>query len=69
MSLLKYAVYRLFTMLVTLWVVSILIFFIINLPPGDYQLHLGMYTWPEVVRVPLAGVQETTVMVTEFQLP
>ena len=36
MSLLKYAVYRLFTMLVTLWVVSILIFFIINLPPGDY---------------------------------
>ena len=36
MSLLKYAIYRLFTMLVTLWVVSILIFFIINLPPGDY---------------------------------
>jgi len=36
MSLLKYAVYRFFTMLVTLWVVSILIFFIINLPPGDY---------------------------------
>ena len=36
MSLLKYAVYRFFTMLVTLWVVSILVFFIINLPPGDY---------------------------------
>ncbi|MFY9210693.1 MAG: ABC transporter permease [Aestuariivita sp.] len=36
MSLLKYAGYRLMTMLVTLWVVSILIFFIINLPPGDY---------------------------------
>ncbi|MCE8008366.1 ABC transporter permease [Aestuariivita sp.] len=36
MSLLKYAAYRFMTMLVTLWVVSIMIFFIINLPPGDY---------------------------------
>tara|TARA_R110002124_G_scaffold283464_2_gene459553 strand:+ start:1052 stop:2077 length:1026 start_codon:yes stop_codon:yes gene_type:complete len=33
---LKYAVYRFFTMLLTLWVVSILVFTIINLPPGDY---------------------------------
>ena len=41
----------------------------VDLPPGDYELHLGMYTWPEVVRVPLAGGQETTVMVAEFQLP
>lgn len=36
MMFLRYAVYRLFTMILTLWVVSILIFIIINLPPGDY---------------------------------
>ena len=36
MMFLKYAVTRLATMLLTLWVVSILIFAIINLPPGDY---------------------------------
>ena len=36
MMFLRYAVYRLFTMVLTLWVVSILVFAIINLPPGDY---------------------------------
>lgn len=36
MTILRYAVYRLFTMLVTLLVVSVMIFAIINLPPGDY---------------------------------
>ncbi|MEP2641775.1 ABC transporter permease [Roseobacter sp.] len=36
MMFLRYAIYRLITMLLTLWVVSILIFAIINLPPGDY---------------------------------
>lgn len=36
MMFLKYAGYRFVTMLLTLWVVSILIFAIINLPPGDY---------------------------------
>ena len=36
MMFLKYAAYRLVTMLLTLGVVSILIFAIINLPPGDY---------------------------------
>ncbi len=36
MNLLRYAIYRLFTMLMTLWIVSILVFIIINLPPGDY---------------------------------
>jgi len=36
MSILKYALYRTFTMLLTLWVVSVLVFAIINLPPGDY---------------------------------
>lgn len=36
MNFIKYAIYRFGTMLLTLWVVSILIFFIINLPPGDY---------------------------------
>jgi len=36
MSILKYAIYRTFTMFLTLWVVSILVFFIINLPPGDF---------------------------------
>jgi len=36
MILLRYAAYRLCTMVLTLWVVSVLIFAIINLPPGDY---------------------------------
>ncbi|QBF30677.1 ABC transporter permease [Thalassococcus sp. S3] len=36
MIILRYAVYRLMTMLLTLLVVSALIFIIINLPPGDY---------------------------------
>ncbi|MEM8692745.1 MAG: ABC transporter permease [Pseudomonadota bacterium] len=36
MIFLRYAAYRLLTMVMTLWVVSILIFVIINLPPGDY---------------------------------
>ncbi|MCR8827771.1 ABC transporter permease [Pseudosulfitobacter koreensis] len=36
MMFLKYAGYRLLTMLLTLGVVSILVFAIINLPPGDY---------------------------------
>lgn len=36
MIFLRYALYRFITMLLTLWVVSILIFVIINLPPGDY---------------------------------
>lgn len=36
MMFLRYAVYRFFTMLLTLLVVSVLVFVIINLPPGDY---------------------------------
>jgi peptide/nickel transport system permease protein len=36
MKLIGFAIYRLGTMLVTLLVVSALIFMIINLPPGDY---------------------------------
>lgn len=36
MSILRYAVYRFGTMLLTLLVVSALVFLIINLPPGDY---------------------------------
>ncbi|SFD55326.1 peptide/nickel transport system permease protein [Sulfitobacter brevis] len=36
MNFVKYAVYRFGTMLLTLVVVSALVFFIINLPPGDY---------------------------------
>ena len=36
MDILRYALYRFMTMLLTLLVVSVLIFFIINLPPGDY---------------------------------
>lgn len=36
MMFIRYAIYRFITMLLTLWVVSILIFVIINLPPGDY---------------------------------
>ncbi len=36
MMFLRYAVYRFMTMILTLFVVSILVFIIINLPPGDY---------------------------------
>lgn len=36
MILLRYALYRFCTMLLTLLVVSVLVFAIINLPPGDY---------------------------------
>ncbi len=36
MIFLRYSVYRLMTMLLTLLVVSVLVFIIINLPPGDY---------------------------------
>lgn len=36
MIFLRFAAYRLVTMLLTLLVVSVLIFIIINLPPGDY---------------------------------
>lgn len=36
MSILKYTAYRTITMLLTLLVVSVMIFVIINLPPGDY---------------------------------
>ncbi|MEP3783850.1 ABC transporter permease [Ascidiaceihabitans sp.] len=36
MMFLRFAVYRFMTMLLTLLVVSVLVFFIINLPPGDF---------------------------------
>lgn len=36
MEILKYAIYRFGTMMLTLLVVSVLVFAIINLPPGDY---------------------------------
>jgi len=36
MEILRYAIYRFGTMLLTLLVVSVLVFTIINLPPGDY---------------------------------
>ncbi|MFK7875609.1 MAG: ABC transporter permease [Paracoccaceae bacterium] len=36
MIFLRYAAYRFITMLLTLLVVSVLVFIIINLPPGDY---------------------------------
>jgi len=36
MMFVKFSAHRFLTMLLTLWVVSILIFAIINLPPGDY---------------------------------
>jgi peptide/nickel transport system permease protein len=36
MIIIRYAVYRLITMLLTLLLVSALVFFIINLPPGNY---------------------------------
>ena len=36
MAILRYALYRFATMLLTLLVVSVMVFAIINLPPGDY---------------------------------
>ncbi|MCR9125724.1 MAG: ABC transporter permease [Rhodobacteraceae bacterium] len=36
MTILRYAIYRFLTMLLTLVVVSVMVFVIINLPPGDY---------------------------------
>ncbi|MBC6443612.1 MAG: ABC transporter permease [Rhodobacteraceae bacterium] len=36
MELLRYVTFRFFTMILTLIVVSMLVFFIMNLPPGDY---------------------------------
>ncbi|MEO9822558.1 MAG: ABC transporter permease, partial [Paracoccaceae bacterium] len=36
MMFVRYAAWRLVTMFMTLFVVSILVFIIINLPPGDY---------------------------------
>lgn len=36
MSILRYTLYRFMTMVLTLLVVSVLVFIIINLPPGDY---------------------------------
>ena len=40
MEILRYAVFRFVTMLATLVVVSALVFFIMNLPPGDYLSNL-----------------------------
>ena len=40
MEILRYAIFRLITMLATLVVVSALVFFIMNLPPGDYLSNL-----------------------------
>ena len=36
MAMLRFAVFRFFTMLATLLVVSVFVFLIINLPPGDF---------------------------------
>ncbi|PLS22633.1 ABC transporter permease [Neptunicoccus cionae] len=40
MLILRYSIYRFITMLATLVVVSALVFFIMNLPPGDYLSNL-----------------------------
>ena len=40
MPIIRFAVFRFFTMLMTLVVVSALVFFIMNLPPGDYLSNL-----------------------------
>ncbi len=40
MQILVYSIYRFITMLATLVVVSALVFFIMNLPPGDYLSNL-----------------------------
>ena len=40
MPIIRFAIFRFFTMLMTLVVVSALVFFIMNLPPGDYLSNL-----------------------------
>jgi len=42
MDIIRYSIYRFFTMLLTLLVVSVLVFVIINLPPGDYA-HIEIH--------------------------
>lgn len=37
-----------------------------ELAPGEYTLQLGMYTWPDIVRVQLAGSEETTLEVANW---
>ena len=41
MEILRYAVYRFGTMLLTLLLVSVLIFWIINLPPGIFSNQIA----------------------------
>jgi len=40
MPIIRFAIFRFFTMILTLVVVSALVFFIMNLPPGDYLSNL-----------------------------
>lgn len=58
MPILRYAVYRFGAMLLTLLVVSALVFFIINLPPGDYLSN-------QIAELRATG-QETGVAKAEF---
>lgn len=38
------------------------------LPPGRYRVIVGLYTWPEIVRVPLQGGRDTY-PVYQFEVP
>ncbi len=65
MQILRYAVYRLGTMLLTLMVVSVMIFVIINLPPGDY---LSNQIAELQATGQTAGVAKAEFLRTEFAL-
>ena len=65
MMFVRYAIYRFITMLLTLWVVSILIFVIINLPPGDYRVG----AWSEFFSGPSRAVTVHSGEATSVELP
>ena len=40
-----------------------------DLPPGHYSLYTGVYTWPQLQRIPLRRSQETAYEVMTFTVP
>ena len=38
-----------------------------DLPSGEYSLQIGMYSWPDIVRVPIAGSEETNLQIAAWR--
>ena len=53
--MLRYILWRVAIMVPTLVLISMLVFTIIELPPGDYALAVGAYRWPDLDRLPVSG--------------